>query len=372
MFHAADIEVRIRPKVPVVRLLRLLCESIDRFAWDDRIETLLGDDDDVTTVIVGAFLAHAEALQRAGFLQGYRRQEDALIGVRGRIRVGAQLSRRPGLPIPVEVEYDEFTTVIVENQLVAGAAACALRLGAVPADLRLRARRIAVALDGVTPIVPSDQPPSVTFTRLNERYRSVIALARLILRSASLDDLGGSTRAVGFLVDMNRVFEEAVGRRLALALERFRGTVSLQAVSWLDDEEKHLRVRPDVVWHEGSTDLAVIDLKYKSPVERGVPVGDVYQALAYAHRYRLADVHLVYAAPTPWPHVRVGDVSVHAHHVDLAADLEGQVASIAAAVGGHAPALTGAGPGTTPRCVAVEYLRERTPSGAGAVVADER
>ena len=42
--------------------------------------------------------------------------------MRGRIRFDDQLRRRFGIPLPVEVSYDEFTDDVLANQLVKAAA----------------------------------------------------------------------------------------------------------------------------------------------------------------------------------------------------------------------------------------------------------
>ena len=73
---------------------------------------------DVLEAIALAF-AHRtrQAIQR-GLLQGYRREEDALHTVRGRVRFGDQISRRFGIPLPIEVAFDEFTEDIEKNRLL--------------------------------------------------------------------------------------------------------------------------------------------------------------------------------------------------------------------------------------------------------------
>ena len=56
------------------------------------------------------------------------------------------------------------------------------------------------------------------FDRLNEHYRSVVALARLILRHGAFESGRGDVRAQGFLMDMNVVFQEFVTVALREAL----------------------------------------------------------------------------------------------------------------------------------------------------------
>ena len=95
----------------------LIAYAMDPKNWrKDPVE--LARDDDVLEAIALAF-AHRtrQAIQR-GLLQGYRREEEALHTVRGRIRFGDQISRRFGIPLPIEVAFDEFTEDIEKNRLL--------------------------------------------------------------------------------------------------------------------------------------------------------------------------------------------------------------------------------------------------------------
>ena len=139
--------------------------------------------------------------------------------MRGRIRFADQIRQRFGIPLPIEVRYDEFTDDITENQLVKAAVA---RLG----GMRLRSRQarrnlgwIAATLENVSPVefAPNDVP-EVTFDRLNEHYRGVVGLSRLILRHSAFESKRGGVRATGFLMDMNVLFQEFVTVALREAL----------------------------------------------------------------------------------------------------------------------------------------------------------
>ena len=99
-----------------------------------------------------------------GVLQGYHSFEDTLFGVKGRIDMPAQLARRAGLALPVEVQYDEYTTDIVENRLLHGAVAQLLRLPGLPAVLIRRLRHLAARLVDVGAEPAQRTPPSVEYT----------------------------------------------------------------------------------------------------------------------------------------------------------------------------------------------------------------
>jgi 5-methylcytosine-specific restriction enzyme subunit McrC len=314
-----ELQLKVVPKVGVHRLLELLCTSLDRISWDDQ-EVALGESDDLLRIVAESFTRRAEQVVRRGVLQGYRSVEESMFGLRGRIDMGRQLSRRYGLLLPVEVTYDDYTIDVIENQLLLGAGMVLLRMGDLPTGVASRLRRLEVQLDGVRPTPPSPFPPRVAWTRLNERYRPATTLARLILKSSSLDIEGNPTSSSdAFLVDMNKVFEDVVGLGLQKVLEGTGMRVLLQHTDHLD-YHRCVEIRPDIVVRDTSGSVAAVaDIKYKRPSTDKLSPGDVYQAVAYATRYGLDRVFLIFAEPPPVPELQVGDITVRLLSVDLSA-----------------------------------------------------
>ena len=119
-----------------------------------------------------SFAHHTRQAIHRGLLQGYRREEDALTTVRGRIRFGDQIGRRFGVPLPIEVGFDEFTEDIEENRLLKTAihrlGYTFIRSAAARQDVRrLRPAFTTVGLGAYR----RGAPPKVSYTRLNEHYR---------------------------------------------------------------------------------------------------------------------------------------------------------------------------------------------------------
>src|SRR5690606_28412006 len=131
--------------------------------------------------------------------------------------------------------FDEYTTNIPENQLLAGAGRVLLRFRSLPTALVTRLRRLEHLLLDVAHTPPSRDPPSVMWTRLNERYRGAVSLARLILQGAALD-FEGPQEAIGssLLIDMDKLFERLVGRGLHRAMSTLDARVQLQVPDRLD------------------------------------------------------------------------------------------------------------------------------------------
>ena len=111
--------------------------------------------------------------------------------------------------MPVEVRYDEFTEDILANRLVKAAAHRLARMRLRSAKARAGVGWIAGVLDNVSPAeYPSQRVPEVKFDRLNEHYKGVVELARVILRHSAFEAARGTVRASGFLIDMNKLFQE--------------------------------------------------------------------------------------------------------------------------------------------------------------------
>ncbi len=320
-----DLSVLIRPKIGIPQLLSLACYAIGRVKFQETDfrfpeETALPD------ALALALVSAARRAFSRGLFHGYRTEEEALLTVRGRIRFDDQVRRRFGVPLPVEVRYDEFTDDILANQLVKAAV---VRLG----GMRLRspeARRglgwVAAMLDNVSYVeYPPNGVPEVTFDRLNAHYEQVVALAQLVLRRGAFEANRGEVRASGFLMDMNQVFQEFVTVALREALgvsERRFGESAIPSL----DETGRVHLRPDLVWREGSSCVFVGDAKYKNIEGGRVPNADLYQLLAYTTALDLPGGLLVYAkgeADTATYTVRHSGKRLEVAALDLSGPLEG-------------------------------------------------
>lgn len=305
--NVGDLAVIVRPKIPVDRVMFLITYAMDPRRWrNDVID--LAPDDDVLEAVALAFARRTRQAIGRGLLRGYRREEEALNTVRGRIRFADQIGRRFGLPLPIEVSYNDYTEDIEKNRLLKTAIH---RLG--HAQIRSEAtRRELRALRPAFDMVQLGSyargtVPEVRYTRLDEHYRSAVELARLIIENSSLELFAGSFGGAAFLINMNRVFERflyvALGEALGLGDEQWKSGNSLKL-----DEDEHIDVQPDLSWWPSNPGrgeprpIFVGDAKYKKlegSEGRDKPDfihSDIYQMLAYCTAADLSYGLLVYAA----------------------------------------------------------------------------
>ena len=320
VIRVGDYQVDIHPKIPVSRLFFLMGYSINRQFWEEQ-DVLIDRDDDLLPAVTRAFIRQAVKATEQGLLQGYETFDESLHIFRGRMDVAAQISRRGGIPLPVQVLYDEFTTDIPENRLLLSAAHRLLRLPLLPRSNRTELWKLTHRLDGVRLLLPGAALPSVHFTRLNARYSPAVMLAQLILQNTSLEQRPGEILAMAFLFDMWQIFEDFITAALGDALKQIGGSVVAQSKGTSLDAAGTIALRPDLLWKDASTVKAVIDAKYKAAKNSFYPNADIYQMLAYCVRFELRTGHLVYAKGEEDPqvhHIIGHGTNIHCHAVDLA------------------------------------------------------
>ena len=330
--EVGELSVLIKPKIDIRQVLALACYAIGNGTVQFQAEDFgFHQEDPLHDFLAIALAFQARKAFARGLLHGYRTEEEALHTVRGRIRFDDQLRHRFGVPLPVEVRYDEFTADVLANRLVKAAT---YRLSHTP--LRsARARRdlgwVAATLERVSSCEfgPNDVP-SVRYDRLNEHYRGVVELSRLILRHGAFESARGTVRASGFLMDMNVVFQEFVTQALRDALHTSANAFGERPIRSLA-RGGDIHLRPDLAWRESGRCVFVGDAKYKRIVDDRVPNADLYQLLAYSIAEDLPGGMLIYAEDEAEPReyvIRHAEKRLEVAALDLSGTLEQTLARV--------------------------------------------
>ena len=301
------LSVLIRPKIGIPQLLSLACYAMGVYKAQEKRRFDFLEEETLPDTLALALAAAARRAFSQGLLRGYLTQEEALHTVRGRIRFDEQIRRRYGIPLPVELLFDEFTEDILANRLVKAAAARLRHMTLHSSE----ARRV----------------PEVRFDRLNEHYRHAVGLARLILRHSAFESDRGVVRASGFLMDMNILFQEfvtqALRETLGVSARTLRADSGVRDITL--DEEKKVALRPDLSWWDSGVCKFVGDAKYKNITGKSVPNVDLYQMLAYATALDLPGGLLIYAkgeADTATYQVKHTDKRLEVAALDLSGSLD--------------------------------------------------
>jgi 5-methylcytosine-specific restriction enzyme subunit McrC len=318
------LHVHIRPKVGIANVLGLLDGGLPSDAWRTP-DVGLATSPELLPVFAEFFARSVLHATSRGLVRRYREHEDVLIAPRGRIDFTVQL-RRSTSPSPLACRFDEFTTDVPENQLLLGTVERLLGLAEIPPRVRNLLRSLRSRFEEVAAArpLPTDFD-RIHLTRLTEHYRGPLRLARLVAENLSLRDVHGATAVSSFLLDMPRVYEEFVSRRLARAL-RGRLEVRAQVSTWLS-QEGQVPVRPDLVFFNGRTPVFVGEVKYKVAPLGLARSSDYYQLLAYCQTLGLTDGVLIYAQsddepPASTVTVKHSGIRLHTYRLDIGGDLK--------------------------------------------------
>jgi 5-methylcytosine-specific restriction enzyme subunit McrC len=292
-----QLEVRPKDRLGLSRLLFLLSYAGGQGFRDDSVAAV--EHPDLWSALAESLAQLAERALSRGVLQGYLTVDESLRTVKGRIRISDQISRRPGMLVPLEVSYDEFTEDIAENRILRAALE---RMGQVPRvrpEVLSRLRQLKGKLDAVTRLPAGAPLPPWTPGRMNVRYHSVLRLAGLILRNASAEAGEGKQQTAAFVVDMGQVFEDFVGAALREAMAAYPGETRLQYNALLSEavhDSDRLSVRPDAVHLLGGRPVVAYNAKYKAAADLGASLtADHYQMLAHCTALGVPTAWLIYA-----------------------------------------------------------------------------
>jgi 5-methylcytosine-specific restriction enzyme subunit McrC len=238
-----------------------------------------------------------ERILRGGLLADYVEREDEQPVLRGRLLLDRQVRERYAQLDRLVCRYDEHEQDVVENQLLAAALG---RCGSLLSheQTRRHARQLHGIFREICDPDALDLPEartSITYNRLNERYRSAHQLAWIILDALGLKDVlaGGAVRSFAFMFDMNLLFESFVYEYLRRLLGSEWTHVEYQrrdsSIVWHETRNRsYASVIPDVLISRGSgPDLSwlPVDAKYKRYTDRKASPGDVYQVFMYSYAY---------------------------------------------------------------------------------------
>jgi 5-methylcytosine-specific restriction enzyme subunit McrC len=300
-FH--EIEVRIVPKLAGGNLglvdLLMYTTGLGALKRQSGLRTLNFDrEGSLFDLLALLFSQSCERILAEGLLYDYITVEDDLPILRGRLLVDRQIRQRMGRVDRLECRFDDHSSNIFENKLLAVALQKCSRLVSDRVVLN-KVKRLFTLFTEVCNPADLDlltAKSELIYNRLNSYYKEGHDLAILILEGLELENLfaSGSTRSFVFLLDMNRLFEMFVSKLVAQILLGHQCEVRSQrhdgSIIWdLYRNRSYAQVIPDLlVTNIGSpsTTLA-IDAKYKIYDEQKVNAGDIYQVFLYTYAYNL-------------------------------------------------------------------------------------
>jgi 5-methylcytosine-specific restriction enzyme subunit McrC len=320
----SGLRLRCNPKAPVRNVFFMLATAyglrspfLDQAIAFQRIDELFDFLVEHLANLVEERLEH-------GLYRAYVEREDNLPAVRGRIMIAEDLRRNAVLRQRTMCQFTEFTWDIPENRIIRQTIYAMSRL-VHSHQLQLRLAALDRALGEIDPTpLPLSRFDSFHYHRLNDDYRPIHRLCRLLLEGASVSEHAGGVGFRAFLLDMNQLYE----RFLTVSLESALGGDLRLESQWERtlDMDRRVMIRPDLVVLRGATPLVIADAKYKLSSGAHQGHADLYQLLAYCTAEQVRHGVLIYPrwefAGETTVRVRNSPVEIERFAIDLGGSIE--------------------------------------------------
>jgi 5-methylcytosine-specific restriction enzyme subunit McrC len=263
--------------------------------------------------LISIFTAHLLEKWQRGPYRHYQEVKDTLPFLKGKLDVASQL-RHPESKHRFPVTYDEYTADVPLNRVFRFVVE---RLWLITRDAnnKLRLTRLRQWMEEITllPQMTVSDTNTIVMTRLNQRFASLLELARLFLDDGSLQLASGDIFTYSFVIDMNQLFESFLTyficrhQREILPPSLQQCELRPQSIGSVRYLATHLasgrnvfHLKPDLVIYDQAHDCfpLLVDMKYKRIANKSAVIritsDDFYQMFAYAQRYHCRHVLLLY------------------------------------------------------------------------------
>ena len=312
--RTANLDVVIHPKVSIEGFLELLGHAADLARLHGRLDLQRWDE---LLPSLTRLYAHALAgALRRGALRGYHPHRDELAFCRGRIDVLDLVTRRYGIVPPITCDFEEFSPDIEVNRRLRAAADFLVRSG----FGRDRDRGLLrTSLGQLTDVgLRRYRPPLAPLPRdrrVSNAYGPAVDLANLILTCASVELRHGAVASVGFLVNMDDLYERWVSAVLRRALGASGSRWKRHPPKLYLDHDESVKLEPDMVWLPSGRPPLPIDAKYKRSVR--LPNPDVYQMAAYCTGLDVSEGVVMSVDVEPYVLRLVDGVRIHVRRLSV-------------------------------------------------------
>ncbi len=260
--------------------------------------------DSLLEVYLLDFLNQMERLLRQGLIKQYQSVAENCFAAKGRLRFAQQVRRNAVHQERFFVEHAVHSIDHPLHQLLKKALRVVANASSNP-SIKQRTRHLLLSLAPVSD-ASSERLASarITFDRHTERYRTAVTAAQQILAASFSHVYQGNThQGFAFMLDMNRLFEEFVYRRLQRLSTAHGFSVHRQTTQSLWGTTK---ARPDILvkFSEGQKNV-VVDTKWKVLVQARPSAEDLHQIYVYNQLFEAERGILLYP--------RVHDLSQRQH-----------------------------------------------------------
>ncbi len=290
------------------RLVHMLSVARNIKINEGTLTNLNWEKNPILEFLIRGFTEKLFDLVRQGMPRNYKEMARDLPTIRGSLDVARQFTRHAVDPSRLACRFDELTKDIALNQKMKTTLQHLYRFSK-NAQNQQRLRELLFLYTDIA-IVPTSilNYKEIKLDRTNKKWHWLVEMADLLLKNQFQTTIGGKSRGYSILFDMNKLFEEYVGRRIQTVAKKLHRSgkcklsVELQNQRKFCIYDKHgkglFKTIPDIVLKSEGKVVHIIDTKWKQlapkPRDLDVSSSDVYQIMTYGLVHDSIQMTLLY------------------------------------------------------------------------------
>ena len=248
-------------------------------------------------VFIQMYLNEVQELLKRGLKSDYLAIEENLTFFKGKFLINQHLKNNIVRKDRFFMAYDEFHINRPENRLIK---TTLLKLNKISSNGKnqLLAKRLLAEFEMVNQSTNIDKDFSLVKKDRNaQAYQSLMTWSQLFLKNKSFSTFKGTKNVNALLFSMEKIFEAYVAKKLKIHFSEWN-VETQKKDKYLFDNPKTFRLKPDIYMSKDGSSI-VLDTKWKKLYQDksknyGINQADMYQMYAYAYKYDVENIILIY------------------------------------------------------------------------------
>lgn len=302
------VQIEILPKIDIGddnelrKLFLKMLSSLKEFKGKSFKNAQLNDSKlPIYEVFIQMYLNEVQELLKKGLKSDYLTIEGNLTFFKGKFLINQHLKHNIIRKDRFYMAYDEFHINRPENRLIK---TTLLKLNKISSNGKnqLLAKRLLAEFEMVNQSTNIDKDFSLVKKDRNaQAYQSLMTWSQVFLKNKSFSTFKGTENVNALLFPMEKIFESYISKQLKNISSNYSGykIETQKQTQYLFDEPRKFRLKPDIYISMNSNPYKVLDIKWKKlntdfKNNYGISQSDMYQMYAYAYKYNVEDIVLIY------------------------------------------------------------------------------
>ena len=252
-------------------------------------------------IFIRMYLNEVQELLKKGLKSDYVTLEGNIPYFKGKFLINQHLKHNIIRKDRFYMAYDEFHINRPENRLIK---TTLLKLNKISSNGKnqLLAKRLLAEFEMVNQSTNIDKDFSLVKKDRNaQAYQSLMIWSQVFLKNKSFSTFKGTENVNALLFPMEKIFESYISKQLKNISSNYSGykMETQKQTQYLFDEPRKFRLKPDIYISMNSNPYKVLDIKWKRlntdfKNNYGISQSDMYQMYAYAYKYNVEDIVLIY------------------------------------------------------------------------------